>query len=63
MIKNFCIILLLTQICLFAKTSNILLIVSDDLKADALGCYGNTLVQTPNIDRLAKMGVIYDNAY
>jgi iduronate 2-sulfatase len=63
MMKNFFIILFLTQICLFAKTSNILLVVSDDLKADALGCYGNTLAKTPNIDRLAKMGVVYDNAY
>jgi hypothetical protein len=53
----------LTQICLFAKTRNILLVVSDDLKADALGCYGNTLVKTPNIDRLAKMGMVFDNAY
>jgi hypothetical protein len=63
MIKNFCIILFTTQICLFAKTRNVLLVVSDDLKADALGCYGNTLVKTPNIDRLAKMGMVFDNAY
>ncbi len=42
---------------------NILLIVSDDLKASALGCYGNTLCKTPNIDRLAKRGMVFDRAY
>ena len=34
---------------------NVLFIAVDDLKP-ILGCYGNTIVKTPNIDRLAKMG-------
>ncbi|MFP5041557.1 sulfatase-like hydrolase/transferase [Parasediminibacterium sp. JCM 36343] len=38
-----------------AKKPNILFIAIDDLKP-VLGCYGNTLIKTPNIDRLAKMG-------
>ena len=42
---------------------NVLLIVSDDLKASALGCYGNTVCQTPNIDSLARRGMVFDNAY
>ena len=46
-----------------AEIKNILLIVSDDLKADALGCYGNTIAQTPNLDRLAKEGTLFQNAY
>ena len=42
---------------------NVLLIVSDDLKASALGCYGNTVCQTPNIDRLAKRGMVFERTY
>jgi iduronate 2-sulfatase len=51
--------------CLSAhgKVKNILLIVSDDLKADALGCYGSKVAQTPNIDELAKEGMLFRNAY
>ena len=47
----------------YAKVKNVLLIVSDDLKADALGCYGNKIAQTPNIDQLAKEGTLFQNAY
>jgi len=45
------------------KVRNILFLVIDDLKADALGCYGNSVVKTPNIDRLAKQGMVFDRAY
>ncbi len=41
---------------------NILFIAIDDLKPD-LGCYGNTLVKTPNFDRLAAMGVVFTNSH
>ncbi len=41
---------------------NVLFIAVDDLKP-LLGCYGNTLVKTPNIDRLAKMGTVFLNNY
>ncbi len=41
---------------------NILFIAIDDLKP-ILGCYGNTLVKTPNIDRLAKMGTVFMRNY
>ena len=36
---------------------NILMITCDQLRKDALGCYGNPIVQTPNIDRIAMHGV------
>lgn len=41
---------------------NILLIVSEDNSQD-LGCYGNAIVHTPNLDRLAENGVRFTNAY
>ena len=41
---------------------NILFIAVDDLKP-LLGCYGNTLVKSPNIDRLAKMATVFDKNY
>jgi len=41
---------------------NVLFIVVDDLTT-TLGCYGHPTVRTPNIDRLAKMGVRYNHAY
>ena len=46
-----------------SKIKNILLIVSDDLKADALGCYGNKIARTPHLDRLADEGTLFQNAY
>ena len=45
------------------KIRNVLFIVSDDLKASSLGCYGNTVCRTPNIDRLASSGMVFDRAY
>ena len=42
---------------------HVLFLVSDDLKASALGCYGNPLCKTPNIDRLAEEGMVFENAY
>lgn len=46
-----------------AKTRyNVLFLISDDLRPD-LGAYGNALIKTPNIDKLAAGGVRFDCAY
>jgi arylsulfatase A-like enzyme len=42
---------------------NFIIILIDDLGWRDLGCYGNQLNETPNIDRLAKQGVRFTNAY
>ncbi|WP_276354336.1 sulfatase family protein [Cohnella caldifontis] len=45
------------------KQPNILLIMCDQLRADAIGAYGNGVVRTPNMDRLARRGLTYTKAY
>jgi len=39
---------------------NVLLISIDTLRADHLGCYGNDVVQSPNLDALAAEGVVFE---
>ncbi|MEQ8749283.1 MAG: sulfatase [Amphiplicatus sp.] len=46
-----------------ADRPNIVLIVADDHGLDAIGAYGNDVVQTPNLDRLAAEGVRFMNAH
>ena len=42
---------------------NILFIFADQLRYSALACSGNKVVQTPNIDCLAREGVVFDQAF
>jgi uncharacterized sulfatase len=44
------------------KKKNVLFVVSDDLN-NCLGCYGHPLVKSPNVDRLAKKGMVFNHAY
>jgi iduronate 2-sulfatase len=46
-----------------AARPNVLVIISDDLTATALSCYGNTVCRTPNIDQLATQGTRFTRAY
>ncbi len=41
---------------------NVLFVISDDLRP-TLGCYGNSIIRTPNIDNLAARGLRFDHAY
>lgn len=46
-----------------AGPPNIVFLISDDHTAADLGCYGNTHVRTPNLDRLAREGVRFANCF
>ena len=41
----------------------VILIMTDTQRTDMLGCYGNTDLKTPNLDRLAAEGIRFDRAY
>ncbi|MFN4231201.1 sulfatase [Parvibaculum sp.] len=45
------------------KMPNILMIMTDQQRADSMGYVGNKPSDTPNLDRLARQGVIFENAY
>ena len=52
--------------CLAAERPNILYIMSDDHAAHGISAYGSRLAKiapTPNIDRLAKEGALFTNAF
>lgn len=42
---------------------NVLFVIADDLTAEALSVYGNAEVHTPNVERLAQRGMVFDRAY
>src|SRR5258705_10849040 len=45
------------------KKPNIIFIMADDLGYGDLGCYGQTKIKTPNIDRLAAEGIRFTSCY
>ena len=45
------------------KVRNILFIMADQLRWDYLSCYGHPHLKTPNIDGLAKKGLLFESAY
>ena len=46
-----------------AARSNLVLFMPDEMRADALSCYGNQVCQTPNMDRLAAEGTRFANCH
>lgn len=57
--------LLLAVIQLHAADArpNFILYITDDISWNDLGCYGDSVVQTPNLDKMAANGIRFDNAY
>lgn len=55
--------ILLNHPAVAQQKPNIIIIVSDDHAYQAIGCYGGKMMQTPNIDRIAREGVIFKKAY
>ena len=45
------------------RPPNIVFIMADDLGYADLGCYGQKIIRTPNIDRLSTQGMRFTNAY
>ena len=68
--KRICNVIFLLSIILFScnnpepknERPNILFIMSDDHAYQAISAYDNRLIQTPNIDRIANEGIIFNNA-
>ena len=72
--NNTCFVVLVATLAVFlgdsrlfaaepATRPNVLFILCDDLRPDALGCYGSKHVKTPRIDRLAAGGVRFTNGF
>jgi len=63
----FAVMIFLTAACKNRKTDavkpNIIFIMADDLGYGHMGCYGQQLIQTPNLDRLASEGMRFTQAY
>jgi arylsulfatase A-like enzyme len=45
------------------RPPNVILFLVDSLRADALGTYGNSIVETPAIDRFAREGAVFERAF
>ncbi len=60
--RSLCALLTTALFAAAADKPNVLLICVDDLKP-LNGCYGDPLAKTPNLDRLAKRGVLFEQAY
>lgn len=56
------IFILFNWLCLLSERRNVLFIIADDLRT-SLGCYGDTVAKSPNIDQLASKSQVFLNAY
>lgn len=66
LIMCFLFLLMVDPLKLFAQIKdkpNIIFLMTDDQRCDNMGCYGKPEFNTPNIDRLAEEGVVFDKAF
>lgn len=56
-------LLAIASSCLLAKRPNVVFILTDDQRSDALSCMGHPHLKTPHIDRLAKEGLLFKNHF
>lgn len=54
---------LVSQLFAGPRRPNVIFILSDDHRWDHLGCTGHSFLKTPNLDRLAGQGVLFENAF
>ena len=57
-----CLALVAGSVSFAASRPNVVLIMADDMGYSDLGCYGGE-IRTPNLDRLARNGIRYTQAY
>ncbi len=62
-LRTCCVLFALGLLAAAPARPNVLVIVADDHAAYVAGCYGNSAVHTPNIDRLAAQGTLFTRAY
>ncbi len=59
----FCCLLFASTVVTAADRPNVIFFLSDDQRADFLGCAGHEILKTPNIDALASRGTRFENAF
>jgi arylsulfatase len=50
-------------VAVHASPPNFIFFITDDISHDDLSVYGNEFVQTPNLEKMAGQGMVFDNAY
>ena len=65
MLRRFlpCLMLFAAAVAAEPRKPNLIFILSDDLAQGDLGCYGQKLIQTPNLDRMAQEGTRFTQGY
>ena len=45
------------------KRPNIIILMPDQMRADCIGASGNSFIKTPNIDKIAEEGILFENCF